>query len=100
MTIAATSDGQCATWSLRVQNTGAAPLRVESLGIGFAWQAPDLSHLRFLRQGTQSWSFAGGAALDPGGAPPFPSGPWLRGFHHGTAEVPADRAGMVGSPTA
>jgi len=93
VTLAATSDGQCATWSVRVQNMGSAPLRVESLGLGFAWRAPDLSHLRFLRQGTQSWSFAGGAALDPAGTPPFPSGPWLRGFHHGTWEAPADRAG-------
>ncbi len=93
VTLAATSDGQCATWSVRVQNAGDAPVRVESLGLGFAWQAPDLSHLRFLRQGAQSWSFAGGAALDPAGTPPFPSGPWLRGFHHGTWEAPADRAG-------
>jgi alpha-galactosidase len=93
VTLAATSDGQCATWLVRVQNVGTAPLRVESLGLGFAWRAPDLSHLRFLRQGTQSWSFAGGTALDPAGTPSFPSGPWLRGFHHGTWEAPADRAG-------
>jgi alpha-galactosidase len=93
VTLAATSDGECATWSLRVQNDGREALRVESLGLGFAWRAPDLSQLRFLRQGYQSWSYAAGAALDDAGAPPFPSGPWLRGFHHGTWEVPADRAG-------
>jgi alpha-galactosidase len=93
VTLAVERDDRAATWSLRVQNTGKTPLRLESLGVGFAWRAPDLSQLRFLRQGNQSWSFAGGAALDPAGTPPFPSGPWLRGFHHGTWEAPADRAG-------
>ena len=93
VTLAVASDDRAATWSMRVQNTGNAPLQLESIGVGFAWRAPDLSRLRFLRQGNQSWSFAGGAALDPAGAPPFASGPWLRGFHHGTWEAPADRAG-------
>lgn len=93
VSLAATSDAASATWSLRVQNDGREALRVESLGLGFAWRAPDLSQLRFLRQGHQSWSYAAGAPLDAIGAPLFASGPWLRGFHHGTWEAPADRAG-------
>ncbi|MDJ0869309.1 MAG: hypothetical protein QNK03_24610, partial [Myxococcota bacterium] len=85
--------GDCATWRTRVQNAGAEPVRVEAVGLGFRWRGPDAGALRFLRQGFQSWSFAGGAALDDAGTPPFPSGPWLRGFHHATPERPADRAG-------
>jgi alpha-galactosidase len=92
-TLAVESDGQCATWSLRVQNDGPAPLYVESTGLGFAWTPPDARALRFLRQGHQSWSYAGGDALDDAGTPSFPSGPWLRGFHRATSEPPADRAG-------
>jgi alpha-galactosidase len=91
--LAVANDDRAATWSMGVQNTGSAPLQLDAIGVGFAWRAPDLSRLRFLRQGNQSWSFAGGAALDPAGAPHFASGPWLRGFHHGTWEAPADRAG-------
>jgi alpha-galactosidase len=91
--LAAASDGDCASWTVRVQNASAAPVRVEAVGLGFAWMPPDATHLRFLCQGHQSWSHAGGAALDDTGPAPFPSGPWLRGFHRGTGEPPADRAG-------
>jgi alpha-galactosidase len=82
-----------ATWTVHVANASSRPVHVEAVGLGFAWTPPDAGALRFLRQGHQSWSYAGGDALDDAGAPPFPSGPWLRGFHRGTWEAPADRAG-------
>lgn len=88
-----TAEASAATWSVEIANASQEPLHVESFGLGFAWTPPDASALRFLRQGHQSWSYAGGDALDDAGAPPFPSGPWLRGFHRGTAEAPADRSG-------
>lgn len=81
------------TWSVQIANTLPRPVHVESVGLGFAWTPPDAGVLRFLRQGHQSWSYAGGDALDTTGTPPFPSGPWLRGFHRGTWEAPADRNG-------
>ena len=82
-----------AVWSVEVANASQRAVHVESVGLGFAWTPPDAGALRFLRQGHQSWSFAGGEALDDAGAPAFPSGPWLRGFHRGTWEAPADRGG-------
>jgi len=91
--LAAEVDGHSGTWRLRVHNAGATPIRVESIGVGFVWTPRDGASLRFLRQGHQSWSYAGGDALDLAGAPPFPSGPWLRGFHRATWEAPADRSG-------
>jgi alpha-galactosidase len=93
LAIAAESDGECATWRVRVQNASREPLHVAAVGLGFVWTPRDVTALRFLRQGHQSWSYAGGDALDDAGAAPFPSGPWLRGFHRATPEVPADRAG-------
>ncbi len=87
-------DSESATWVVRVQNASPDPIELEAVGIGWRWTPPAASGgLRFLRQGHQSWSFAGGAALDDVGAPRFPSGAWLRGFHHGVGEPPADRAG-------
>jgi alpha-galactosidase len=91
--LAVESDGECATWSCRVHNAGREPIHVDAVGLGFVWTPRDTSHLRFLRQGHQSWSYAGGQALDDAGAPPFASGPWLRGFHRATWETPADRGG-------
>ncbi|RIK93037.1 MAG: hypothetical protein DCC71_24195, partial [Proteobacteria bacterium] len=93
ITLRRDGDAACATWSVRVRNAAAAPVQLESVGVGAAWTPPDAGHLRFLRQGHQSWSFAGGEPLDDAGAPPFPSGPWLRGFHRSTWEAPPDRAG-------
>jgi alpha-galactosidase len=85
------------TWRVRVRNAGAAPVPLGAFGLGFRWSPPAggiaASSWRLLRQGFQSWSFAGGAALDPAGTPPFPSGAWLRGFHHAHDLPPADRAG-------
>jgi alpha-galactosidase len=89
------ADGR-ATWRVRARNEGAAPVHVDAVGLGFRWQLANgaaVAGWRLLRQGYQSWSFAGGAALDDAGMPPFPSGPWLRGFHHARWEPPADRAG-------
>ncbi|HSJ95955.1 MAG TPA: alpha-galactosidase [Myxococcota bacterium] len=88
--------GDRAIWRARVRNTGPAPVHVAAVGLGFFWRPPAVAAAagwRLLRQGFQSWSFAGGAPLDEAGAPPFPSGPWLRGFHHVHFVPPADRAG-------
>jgi alpha-galactosidase len=87
---------QRATWRARVRNVGSAPVHVDAVGFGFRWSPPAggaAAGWRLLRQGFQSWSFAGGAPLDDAGTPPFPSGPWLRGFHHVHFAPPADRAG-------
>jgi len=88
--------GDRATWRARVRNAGPAPARVDAVGLGFRWRPPGAgasAGWRLLRQGFQSWSFAGGAPLDDAGTPAFPSGPWLRGFHHVHFAPPADRAG-------
>jgi alpha-galactosidase len=85
-----------ALWRLRLRNGGAEPLLVDAVGLGFRWRPPGgatAAGWRLLRQGFQSWSFAGGVALDDAGTPPFPSGPWLRGFHHAHFAPPSDRAG-------
>ena len=61
--------------------------------LGFRWTEIETGALRFLRHGWQSWSFTGARALDAAGEPEFPSGPWLRGIHHGVGAPPPDRAG-------
>ena len=84
------------TWRAAVRNASERPVQVDAVGLGFRWRAPGAaaaSGWRLLRQGYQSWSFAGRVALDDAGTPPFPSGPWLRGFHHAHDAPPADRAG-------
>jgi len=93
VTLGVAAGGESATWTLRVQNASARPVQIEALGLGFAWRAPSGAGLRLFRQGHQSWSFAGGAPFGPDGTPAFPSGPWLRGFHHGIGAPPTDRAG-------
>jgi alpha-galactosidase len=75
-----------------VTNRAAAPLHLEALVLGFRWVGAG-RNLRFLRHGWQSWSFTAGRALDDAGEPAFPSGPWLRGMHHGVGAPPPDRAG-------
>jgi len=75
-----------------VTNRAAAPVHLEAVVLGFRWVGAGAA-LRFLRHGWQSWSFSAGRALDEAGEPPFPSGPWLRGMHHGVGAPPADRAG-------
>lgn len=86
-----------ARWHVRVLNAGPAPIQLLAFGLGFRWRPPtgslDDGAWRLLRQGFQSWSFAGGGPLDDAGTPPFPSGPWLRGFHHAHASPPEDRVG-------
>jgi alpha-galactosidase len=93
--VQAQSSGAHGTWRLRLRNAGPQPAPVESVGLGFRWRVPSdaTRSWRLLRQGLQSWSFAGGAELDARGTPSFPSGPWLRGFHHVHPEPPPDRAG-------
>jgi alpha-galactosidase len=76
----------------QVTNRGDGPVLLEALVLGFRW-ADAGSALRFLRHGWQSWSYTAGRALDDAGEPEFPSGPWLRGLHHGVGVSPADRAG-------
>src|SRR5690606_22150839 len=85
-----------ATWRLRVRNASPEPIALDAVGLGFRWQPPAgaaSGAWRLLRQGFQSWSFAGDVPLDDAGTPPFPSGAWLRGFHHAHDVPPADRAG-------
>jgi 2-hydroxy-3-keto-5-methylthiopentenyl-1-phosphate phosphatase len=107
--LAVEGDGESATWRLQLQSAAPGPVLVDAVGIGFLWTPPAggaSGGWRLLRQGFQSWSFAGGALLDDDGTPPFPSGPWLRGFHHVHDRLPPDRAGwhesdgvaMVGLP--
>jgi alpha-galactosidase len=76
-----------------LQSAAAAPLRLDALVLGLRWTPPDVRALRYLRHGWQSWSFTGSRALDPAGAPTFPSGAWLRGMFHALGAPPADRAG-------
>ena len=76
-----------------IRNLSDAPLHVEALVVGLGWSGPELDAVRFLRHGWQSWSVTEGRSLDEEGAPPFPSGPWLRGMHHGVGAVPEDRQG-------
>ncbi len=76
----------------RVTCRADAPLQLESLVLGFRWVDAG-RELRFLRHGWQSWSTSVGRALDDAGEPAFPSGPWLRGLHHGIGAAPPDRAG-------
>ncbi len=76
-----------------VRNLADAPLHIESLLVGFRWHDVDETAVRFLRHGWQSWSNSVGRELDSEGEVPFPSGPWLRGLHHGVGAPPEDRAG-------
>ena len=94
--LAVDAEGDSARLDLRVRNDGAGPVHVESVVVGLRWRGAAASEsrgLRFLRHGWQSWSFTGSRALDEAGEPPFPSGEWLRGFHHGVGRAPEDRAG-------
>jgi alpha-galactosidase len=91
--LAFTIDGDRAVWSIAIRNASEEPLPVDAVGIGFLWTAGRTEAYRYFRQGFQSWSFAGSCALNEAGTPPFPSGSWLRGFHHALGDVPSDRAG-------
>ncbi len=85
------------TWRTRIRNASDEPVQLVAFGLGFRWRPPAgglaAGSWRLLRQGYQSWSFAGGTALDDDGTAPFPSGAWLRGFHHAHGVPPADRLG-------
>ena len=76
--LAAETEPSCGWFHLRVRNTGAAPLWLGTLAIGFRWKDPSGGTLRYLRHGWQSWSPSGAQTLDAGGSPACPSGPWLR----------------------
>jgi alpha-galactosidase len=82
-----------ATLELAVRNPGAAPLWLQSAGLGLRWTRHGTASLRFLRHGWQSWSFTGARDLDGSGEVRFPSGPWLRGLHHAVGAQPEDRDG-------
>jgi len=85
--------GDAATLGLRLRNASSAPLRLDSVLLGFCWREHGQHDLRFLRNGWQSWSATGMRTLDEAGEPGFPSGAWLRGMHHARGALPADRAG-------
>ncbi|MCG8590117.1 MAG: alpha-galactosidase [Proteobacteria bacterium] len=96
-----------ATAMVVVRNDSDRPLDLESVCLGWRWTGHGQSSLRYLRHGWQSWSFTDAVDLDEAGTPPFPSGEWLRGLHHGVGRPEADRAGwheshlvtVVGAPT-
>jgi alpha-galactosidase len=91
--LAADTAGDVLRFEVVARNEGPAPAYLESVVLGLRWSGPTAAGLRFLRHGWQSWSFTGSTALDADGAPAFPSGDWLRGFHHGVNRPPGDRAG-------
>ncbi|HVH06371.1 MAG TPA: HAD-IB family phosphatase [Myxococcota bacterium] len=87
------AEGESASFDLRIRNAGRTPVRVESVVLGFRWLGPPAGALRFLKHGWQSWSYTGSQELDAAGEPAFPSGAWLRGFHHAVSAPPEDRRG-------
>lgn len=91
--LAADHAGERAEFVATVRNRDDRAHYLESVLLGFRWRGVNLSALRFLKNGWQSWSFTGSRALDEEGEPPFGSGPWLRGLHHPLAAAPADRDG-------
>ena len=78
---------------VRVRNEGARPVHLESALLALRWSDCELPAVRSLKNGWQSWSYTGSRPLDLQGEPAFPSGPWLRGLHHATGALPADRGG-------
>ena len=86
------AQGESARVTLTVRNLGATPLHLESVFVGVRWTGIE-GPVGYLRHGWQSWSDTGGRTLGAEGPPDFPSGPWLRGFHHGLPAPPADRRG-------
>jgi len=93
LTVSLDAAGDVASYDLQVRNLAEVPLHLESVVLGFRWTQIQTGALRFLRHGWQSWSFTGPRPLDAAGEPGFPSGPWLRGIHHGVGAPPPDRAG-------
>lgn len=80
-------------FDLVVRNVASEPVFLEGAVVGLRWSGIPTGSLRFLRHGWQSWSFTGSRDLDAEGAVEFPSGPWLRGFHHGVGAPAAERDG-------
>jgi alpha-galactosidase len=78
-------------------NTGARPIHVDALVLGFRWTGHGARSLRFLRHGWQSWSVSEGRALDEQGDPALGCGPWLGGMFHALGEAPPDRGGWHSS---
>jgi alpha-galactosidase len=91
--LAVETRGANAWLHLRARNAGASPVDLVGLAIGFRWRDGAAGALRYLRNGWQSWSQTGSRELDEAGTPEFPSGAWLRGFHHASGRVPRDRSG-------
>lgn len=91
--LAVDAEGEAASFDLTLRNAGAEPVYVDSVVLGLRWLGPPAGALRFLRHGWQSCSFTGSRALDAAGEPPFPSGAWLRGIHHGVSAPHDDRRG-------
>ena len=93
--VAMETRGASAWLHLRARNPGRAPVRLGAMVVGLRWEDPGRGKeaLRYLRHGWQSWSYTGVRPLDADGAPSFPSGPWLRAFHHALGSPPPDRNG-------
>ncbi len=81
------------TARVAVANRGSRPLPLEAVVLGFRFDPETAGPLRLLEHGWQSWSPCRTRGLEGPPAPPFPSGAWLRGFHHARGEVPPDREG-------
>jgi alpha-galactosidase len=94
VSVAADLRGDQAMFEVSLRSLVEQPLHLESVVLGVRWRPPQGERdLRFLRNGWQSWSACAARPLDAAGAPPFPSGAWLRGMFHGIGSPPPDRAG-------
>jgi alpha-galactosidase len=87
------AEGEAASFDVSLRHAGDRTVHLDAVVIGLRWRGAPEDALRFLRHGWQSWSFTGALDLDDAGTPPFPSGAWLRGFHHCVGAPPADRSG-------
>lgn len=86
-------EGDVARARVRVRNVSREPQMLRAVLVGLVWSGVASVGLRYLKHGWQSWSYTGSREFDAAGDPGFPSGPWLRGFHHAVGALPADRAG-------
>jgi len=94
LNVSADLRGVEAAFEVSLRSRSEQPIYVESIVVGLRWRPlQGGGDLRFLRHGWQSWSACEGRSLDREGAPPFPSGAWLRGMFHGVGTPPSDRAG-------
>jgi alpha-galactosidase len=94
VSVAADLRGEEVALDVSLRSLADQPLHLEAIVLGARWRPPQGERdLRFLRNGWQSWSACVAEPLSAEGAPPFPSGAWLRGMFHGIGAPPPDRAG-------